>query len=109
LLVFNSYTTNITQIQPSRPAGVAALKTATFKYTSCYNTIRTDILNWRSNAGLETAGFSGGDWPKSLCLGVSCGKRRMWWTDAMVGKIRETVMLTGMRARRVMMRSNGDK
>jgi len=54
--------------------GGRAAKSAQGMYWSCYNTIRTQILNWSQNCELEMPGW--GWWNRPLCNGpgCSCGK-----------------------------------
>ena len=55
--VFDSNTTNIDQIANLKAGGGRAAKTAQSAYTSCRDTIRTQILNWSETSGLAKAGL----------------------------------------------------
>jgi hypothetical protein len=72
--VFDCSTMNTTEIQNGQPVGQSSTKPAQFMYTSCYDMIRTEILNWGCNAGHARAGFSGGNMSKYNGPGVWCCK-----------------------------------
>jgi hypothetical protein len=57
LQVFDSDSTNIGRIANLKVAGERAASTAKSAYTSCRDTIRTEILNWSETSGLAKAGF----------------------------------------------------